>query len=355
MNVPTFKKSATLLVPDSRPGSPSAGDNQVILDPEIVTTKAELQFYYAFYFPLVDGKSVPKLSSSNQVKIKEVNVELSSGNDGHLLFAKPSVSVEIEQVPSFQDLRGGPADQGNQKAARTLSRNAGMTFPQLMSINETDVKLSQVIMRLYDYGIGVLRFSVELPPLTPLQTILDCQNGTMRMGKYAKRMIFKNSSNVEFQPAVFVESVVSLLMGTKDEKWFSDFMTDRLSVYSLAAFDNIVGMDNFNFILYKIAKMEDYANSPGDKAFLDDFYRTTVYTRRITSNGGIWTSFHIDGGATLFFTQNGFPEVPVRPDERAKKISCFGSSKPLIPLSIFEPYLVQRMYLRRMVIVPCVS
>lgn len=321
------RKTAVL---DSRPTSAGgSSDGQIILPDSVAARKAEIHFCYTF----TTAEEVSTLLKSPTINVQDIEVEMILGNDGHLLFHKPLVCVELKKVPSF----------------KALANNITTSTPVPLSIkvNGQDFNIGQVFLRLYSSNIGILRFAVECSDEVPLQTILDIQNGIMRLSKNPSKQI-KDSGGNELISQVFVERILTELIGDKGKNWYADERTDRLAVYTLAGFTSVEGFDFFKAITYKVGQMESSVSSPLDREYLEDFYKKGVYSRYASSGGGIYTTFHVDGGTTLFFAPDEQTKVPVLRSERQTKTACFGSTRPLVAVGIFEPYLFYRAYLRAM-------
>jgi hypothetical protein len=370
---------------DSVEGNYTTGENTVRLNNDKVkASKAELHFCFAFnytgqstsYQRLLRPTQNTRFKESTDQKQQEMDQIL--GNDGHLLFQRPLESAEISHVPAMHVTLG----KQNGDAARTGTSQ----LPQPLTVDGQQLMLNQVMIRLYSHGIGILRFAIECSDnsqssatggggviqtklneslgrsstvtnsgkqMYRLQTLLNVQNSVMRTvgGSSVKRLQVSEKGGFDFLPLAFIESILETVLGPKGLSWHADTRTDRLAVYTLAAIDaNELSAMELKAITYKLGQMEDSASAPLDKQYLDDFYRDKVYSRFATPNGGIYTTFHIDGGATIYFTTgNNSETVPVL---RAERIgtgrACFGTNRPLVAFSLIEPYLFHRIYLRMM-------
>lgn len=97
--------------------------------------------------------------------------------------------------------------------------------------------------------------------------------------------------------------------------------------------------------------MEDDARAHVDPDYLDSFTNgENTYKRFASKDGGIWSTFHVDGGSTLIFTDDPTAkDIPIYASDRAlgRKKVIHGTSRPLIGFSLNDSLLFRRMFLRR--------
>jgi len=165
------------------------------------------------------------------------------------------------------------------------------------------------------------------------------------------QVILEDTKVFSFQPMVFIEGLLTLYFGEKGRKWEEDKETDRLFVYTLASITGTEDPQLIKDVTYRISQMEDDSKAEIDPDYIDSFHDgINVYKRFASRTGGVFSTFHQDGGGTLIFTdRKTAKQIPISHFERLaqKKFVVNGTSRPFIGLSLTEMMIYKRMYLRR--------
>ena len=256
-------------------------------------------------------------------------------------------SIDVNQNHELRPLNPAPASPPRPKM---------LPLPATMGLGGHLFDLSQVYICQFTDSIGILRFAVSAREPVGVQTTLDLLNGLMRLqeDKTERPSIMRAEDGrrlFAFHPLVFIESLLTQHFGDKGVTWEADKETDRLFVYSMGVVSDCEGVDLVKKVVYKISQMEDDARAVVSEEYLDDFAASnSVYKRFATADGGIWSTFHVDGGSTLIFADAGEArDIPLYAAERMlrqKKI-IHGSSRPLLGFSLSDLLIFRRMFLRR--------
>lgn len=236
------------------------------------------------------------------------------------------------------------------------SRPTVLHLPATMALGKHTFELGQVFICRYTDSIGILRFAVSAKEVVGVQTTLDIINSLMRLQdpKGERPNIVKDGAKVlAFHPNVFIEGLLTDNFGAKGVCWDADKETDRLFVYSMGVVTDCESPELVKKVVYKISQMEDDARAVVSEDYLSEFNASdNVYKRFATSDGGIWSTFHVDGGSTLIFAEpKEAPDIPIYHDERLlglrKRRIIHGSSRPLVGFSLTDILIFKRMFLRR--------
>eukprot|EP00048_Salpingoeca_helianthica_P018509 m.242179 g.242179 ORF g.242179 m.242179 type:complete len:493 (+) comp25327_c0_seq1:149-1627(+) len=307
----------------------------------------ELEIHYLFPFSLLPG-AAGRVSTGIAARVVEDvgHLEKRFGNDGHLLFSECVRTLGVESTET-SDASSPPA-RSHAYLMNNFVASAGLTVT-LSDAKGRTYTLSTVLLREFRFRVGILRFVVRADGPVDVQAVLGLQNGIMRLTEkdaQVRDCRLRGSDGSVFQPMVFVSGLLDAHYGPGH--WKADGHTDRLFVYTVAAIAGTTRQQDLLRASYAIGQMEWTVPGKLDDDVAREFQGGHLYLRFASHNGGLWTSFHRDGGSTILFAEpgDGLHTGMFGAAAAASSPLVFGTTRPLAALSLAECILFQRTFLR---------
>lgn len=309
----------------------------------------EVHFLFPFSF---DKRSVSGESGTQTKVVEDVTLlERRFGNDGHLLFDECTRTLAVDSLGETSEASSPPA-RASPRATAYLMNNFTSDTDLTVRLHDrrgNQYTLSSVFLREFRFEVGILRFVVRAKGPVDLQAVLDLQNGLMRLSDKDSQVVncrLLREENSVFQPDAFLRQILASQYGASH--WRADASTDRLFVYTVAAIGGTTRHDDLMRASYAIGQMEWKVPGKLDPEIAKDFHSAHLFLRFASHNGGLWTSFHRDGGSTVLFAEQSdglHGNMFTGPSSNMSTL-VFGTTRPLAALSLAECVLFQRTFLR---------
>ncbi len=107
-----------------------------------------------------------------------------------------------------------------------------------------------------------------------------------------------------------------------------------------------IAKENLNITAYNVCQKEWSVDNMVEAHYLEEFVENNCYLRHARSDGGLWFSFHPDGGSAVYFGPRC--SLPIFATDRRAKTSAeiCGTTRAAASLSLMEAIVFQRTYLR---------